>query len=128
MKTCYAVTLGIAAGFALGATAIQTLHAQGKASVYRVSEIEVSNVEAYTKEFATKAQEVFKANGGRILAAGQKVTALEGEPPKQRVVIQVWDSLEKIQAVHNSAEYKELRKIGDKYAKFRVYAVEGLPQ
>ena len=27
----------------------------------------------------------------------------------------------------NSAEYKN-REIGDKYAKFRAYAVEGLPQ
>jgi hypothetical protein len=30
---------------------------------------------------------MFKAAGGRILAAGQKVTALEGEPPKPRVAV-----------------------------------------
>jgi uncharacterized protein (DUF1330 family) len=64
----------------------------------------------------------------RFLAAGQNVTALEGEPPKTRVTIQVWESLEKMQAAYNSAEYKEARKIGDKYAKFRAFAVEGLPQ
>jgi heme-degrading monooxygenase HmoA len=40
----------------------------------------------------------------------------------------VWDSVEKIQAWYNSAELKELRKSGDKYAKFRSYAVEGIPQ
>jgi heme-degrading monooxygenase HmoA len=44
------------------------------------------------------------------------------------VTIQAWDSLEKAQAWRNSAEYKELRKIGDKYAKFRAYAVEGMAQ
>ena len=27
-----------------------------------------------------------------------------------------------------SAEWKELRKIGEKYAKFRAFTVEGLPQ
>jgi hypothetical protein len=36
--------------------------------------------------------------------------------------------MEKIQAWRNSAELKELRKTGDKYAKFRAYTVEGLPQ
>jgi heme-degrading monooxygenase HmoA len=52
---------------------------------------------------------------------------LIGEPTK-RVAIQVWDSLEKIQAWRNSAEYKKAREIGDKHAKFRAFAVEGLPQ
>jgi len=58
----------------------------------------------------------------------KRVTALEGQPPKQRVAVQVWDSMEKIQAWRNSAEFKEARKIGDKYAKFRAFTVEGLPQ
>jgi len=76
----------------------------------------------------TKAQAALKSAGGRFLAAGQNVTALEGEPPKTRVTIQVWESLEKMQAAYNSAEYKDARKIGEKYAKFRAFAVEGLPQ
>jgi heme-degrading monooxygenase HmoA len=53
------------------------------------------------------------------------VTAVEGDPPK-RVVIQVWDSLEKMQAWRNGADYTAARKIGDKYAAFRSYAVDGL--
>jgi uncharacterized protein (DUF1330 family) len=71
---------------------------------------------------------LIKKHGGRFLAAGEKVTAIEGAPPKTRVALQVWDSMEKIQAWRNSAELKELRKVGDKYAKFRAYTVEGLPQ
>jgi uncharacterized protein (DUF1330 family) len=43
-------------------------------------------------------------------------------------VLRLWDSLETAQALYNSAEYKAAQKIGDKYAKFRRYAVEGLPQ
>jgi uncharacterized protein (DUF1330 family) len=39
-----------------------------------------------------------------------------------------WENLEKAQALYNSAEYKAAQKIGDKYAKFRRYAVEGVPQ
>ena len=128
MKIQYSVPVAILAGIGIGAVAVHTLHAQAKPPVYRIAEIEISNVEAYTKEFAPKAQAALKGAGGRFLAAGQNVTALEGDPPKTRVTIQVWDSLEKMQAAFNSAEYKEARKIGEKYAKFRAYAVDGLPQ
>ena len=57
-----------------------------------------------------------------------EVTPIEGEAPKSRVTITQWDSLEKLQAWRNSPEYKEARKIGDKYAKFRSFVVDGLPQ
>jgi len=55
------------------------------------------------------------------------VTVYEGAPSK-RVGIQVWDSLEKIEGFRNSAEFKEARKIGDKYATFRSYAIQGVPK
>ena len=128
MHAKYSLTLAVLAGVGIGAVAVQTLHAQSKPPIYRIAEIEISNVEAYTKEFAPKAQAALKGAGGRFLAAGQNVTALEGDPPKTRVTIQVWDSHEKMQAAFNSADYKEARKIGEKYAKFRAFAVEGLPQ
>jgi uncharacterized protein (DUF1330 family) len=128
MKTYVTIGLSMLAGFGFGAIAVQTLQAQGKAPIYRIAEIEITNIEAYTKEFAPKAQAVLKGAGGKFLAAGQKVTPLEGDPPKTRVTIQVWDSMERMQAAYSSAEYKEVRKIGDQYAKFRAFAVEGLPQ
>ena len=128
MKQQYAMAVALLAGVGIGAAAVQGLHAQAKPPVYYVAEIDVTNLDAYVKEYAPKAQATIKAHGGRLLAAGQNVTAVEGAPPKQRVAIQQWDSLEKIKAWRDSAEYKEARKIGDKYAKFRSYAIEGLPQ
>ncbi len=128
MRTRSMVTLAAVAGFGLGAVAVQTLHAQAKPPIYYIAEVDVKDVDAYTKEYAPKAQALIKANGGKVLAAGQKVTSIEGQPPKPRVAVLVWDSMEKIQAYRNSAEYKEIRKIGDKYAKFRVFTIEGLPQ
>jgi uncharacterized protein (DUF1330 family) len=128
MKTKYTVALAVVAGFGLGAVAVESLHAQAKPPIYYIAEIEVTNLDAYRKEYAPKAQALIKKHGGRFLAAGEKVTAIEGQPPKTRVALQVWDSMEKIQAWRNSAELKELRKTGDKYAKFRAYTVEGLPQ
>src|SRR5260370_31429967 len=70
MKTHYTVTLAMVAGFGLGAVAVQGLHAQGKAPVYYVAEIDVTNPDAYAKEYAPKAQALIKAAGGRILAVG----------------------------------------------------------
>jgi uncharacterized protein (DUF1330 family) len=125
------ITLALAsvAGAALGAAAVQTLHAQAKPPIYQITEIDVSNLDAYTKEYAPKAQALIRANGGRSLAAGQSVTRVEGDTPKQRVALTVWESMEKFQAYRNSAEFKELRAtVGDKYAKFRSFTVEGVAQ
>src|SRR5215467_5060250 len=131
MKTRYTVALSMIAGAALGGAAIQGLYAQAKPPVYYIAEIDVTNPDAYAKEYAPKAQALIKSLGGRFLAVGGaattigRVTAFDGEAPK-RVVVQAWDSMEKIQAWRANPEYLELRKVGEKYAKFRSFAVDGL--
>jgi len=127
MKSQYSLPLALLAGVGIGAIAVQTLHAQATPPVYYIAEVDVTNVDAYVKEYAPKAQDIIKKAGGRILAAGQKVTALEGDPPKPRVAIIVWDNMDKLMAWRNSAEFKDTRQIGLKYAKFRNFAIEGLP-
>lgn len=128
MRTRIAVTLALVAGFGIGAVTIEGLHAQAKAPVFYVSEIDVHNTDAYLKEYAPKAQAIIRAHGGKFVAISNKPTAIEGAPPKSRVVIQQWDSMEKIMAWRNAPEYKELRKTGEKYATFRAFALEGVPQ
>jgi len=128
MKIQYAVAFSLVTGVAIGAVAIERLHAQAKPPVYLVTEIEITNLDAYVKEYAPLAQASIKTSGGRLLAAGQNITQIEGTPPKSRVAIQQWDSVDKIKAWRASAEYKKAREIGDKYGKFRAYAIEGIPQ
>ena len=127
MKSRYTVALALVAGFGLGAVSIHTLHAQAKPPVFVIAEIDVSNPDAYAKEYVPKAQALIKKMGGKFLAASNTVVAFEGTPAK-RIAIQQWESMEKVKAWQNSAELKENRKIGSKYAKFRVLAVEGMPQ
>jgi uncharacterized protein (DUF1330 family) len=67
------------------------------------------------------------AIGGAAATSGGKVTAFDGDPPK-RVVVQVWDSMDKVKAWRANPEYVELRKVGEKYAKFRSFAVDGVPE
>jgi uncharacterized protein (DUF1330 family) len=129
MKTNHKVTLALIAGIFVGGAAIQGLHAQASPPIYVIQETDVSDQASYLREYAVKSRTLGKTFGGRILAAGSgRITQIEGEPPKSRVVILQWENLEKVQAWANSPEYKELRKIGDKYAKFRIFAVEGLAQ
>ena len=113
---------------------MQGLHAQAKPPVYYVAEIDVTDPDAYNKEYASKMQAVIKSHGGRLVAIGgtaesgaKTLTAVDGAAPK-RAVVQVWDSMEKIQAWRNDPQFKELRQIGEKYAKFRSYAIEGAAQ
>ena len=126
MKTQYVVALSAAAGIAIGATAVQTLHAQAKAPGFIVAEIDVSNVDGYTKEFLTKAGPALDAAGAKFLVRGGKNEAIDGAPPSKRVIISQFESLEKAVAAYKSPAYTEARKIGDKYAKFRIFAVEGV--
>ena len=84
-------TIGIAmlTGAVLGAAAVQGLHAQAKPPTYYISEIDASNLDAYTKDYAPLAQASIRASGGRLVAAGQTVTSFEGAPPAKRVAISV---------------------------------------
>jgi uncharacterized protein (DUF1330 family) len=131
MKQYLGLGLAMLAGTVIGAAAVSGLHAQGKPPVYLVTEIDVTNPEAYGTEFAPKAQATIKAAGGRQLAIGgagaagaKPITALVGTPPK-RFVIQAWDSMDALKAWYNGADYQAALKIGEKYATFRRFAVEG---
>jgi len=115
----------------IGAAAVSGLHALAKPLVYLITEIDVTNPEAYAAEFAPRAQATIKAAGGRFVVIGgiagvgaKPVTALAGTPPK-RFTIQAWDSYEAMNAWYKGADYQAALKIGEKYATFRRFAVEG---
>jgi uncharacterized protein (DUF1330 family) len=93
-----------------------------------VTEIDVTNVDAYTKEYVPVVRPIPAKSAGKLVAVSQNPTTLEGGAQTSRVAINVYENLEKAKASREGAEYKEARKIGDKYAKFRAYVVEGLPQ
>jgi uncharacterized protein (DUF1330 family) len=128
MKMNAKLVIALFAGAAIGAAAVQGLHAQAKPPGYVVVEIDVTNPDAYAKEFLPIAGKALADGGIKFLSRGGKAVAIDGAPPKNRTVIAVFDSLEKAQAAYTSPAYLEARKIGDKYATFRVWAAEGLAQ
>jgi uncharacterized protein (DUF1330 family) len=113
-------------GAALGAAAVQGLHAQAKPKAYLVTEIEVLDAAAQAT-YATLVQAAIKAAGGRNFnTAGGKAIAFVGEAPKV-VAISEWDSLEQVQAYRNSTAFKNLAPQRDKAQKqIRSYAVEAV--
>ena len=128
MATRATVGLAIVAGFALGAATIEGLHAEAKPPAYVISEIDLTDKDAYATEYVPLAVAALRNSGQKQLAAGGRTVSLSGEPPKARIVVSIFESLEKAQAAYTSPAYLEARKIGDKYAKLRILAVEGLPQ
>jgi uncharacterized protein (DUF1330 family) len=131
VKQYFGLGLAMLAGTAIGAAAVTGLHAQAKPPMYLITEIDVTNPEAYGTEFAPKAQATIKAAGGRFVVIGgtagvgaKPITAMAGTPPK-RLTIQAWDSMDALNAWYKGADYQAALKIGEKYATFRRFAIEG---
>ena len=95
-----------------------------------IGQIDVSDPDGYAKEYLPKAREIIKAHGGRLIAAagaaatGSQVVAIDGEAPK-RVVIYMYPKMEALQAWRNDPAYVQVRRGGEKYAKYHTFAVEG---
>jgi uncharacterized protein (DUF1330 family) len=127
MKIRYAVALSALAGAVVGAAAIHTLHAEAKPPVYMIALNEVTNQEGYTKEYLPLAQKTLKDHGGVYIAAGPG-TQVAGNLPNGRVVILRWESMEALQRWRNSPEYQAALKVGEKFAKYNIMAVNGVQQ
>lgn len=130
MKIRLIVALSMLAGVAVGATAVQALHAQTKPPVYVIADIDPGNTPAAVgKEYARKMNALIESHGGRFVAKGgvpgMKVTALEGAAPKRAIVI-AWHDMGNVQAWRNDQKFGRIRQMVGKYMKFRIYAVEGV--
>ena len=127
MKALYTLSLAVLAGAALGAVAVQSLRAQAKPPVYVVAEIDVTDPATY-QTYVDRNGALVQSFGGRFLARGGKTEAIAGPAPRGRVALYTFESMEKMQAWRDSAQYKELIAIRDQSSNFRSFAVEGLPQ
>ena len=125
MKTRSIVAVSLLAGAAVGAAAIQSLHAQAKPPVYVVNEIDVTDAAGFQKYADAQAQNIQKHGGHYIIRGGKVVTTMDGEAPK-RFTIYVFDTQDTFEAWRTDPTAKELFDTRSKYGKFRSFAVEGL--
>ena len=125
MKTASATALVLLAGIGIGAFGVHTLHAQKRPPAYIVADNEVIDQDNYLKLVAPVAEKTIAAAGGRFLARG-KAISLSGEPPKGRLVIVQFESMDQLQKWWNDPEWQAAHKKGEQYARFRDMAIEGV--
>jgi uncharacterized protein (DUF1330 family) len=132
MSPRFKIGIAMCSCVALGALSSEALHSQARPPAYLIGQIDVSNPEGYAKEYLPKAREIIKAHGGRLVAAagsaatGSQVVAVDGEAPK-RVVIYMYPSMEALLAWRNDPAYVQVRHVGEQYATYHTFAVEGAP-
>jgi uncharacterized protein (DUF1330 family) len=108
MKTKYTVPLSVLTGIAIGAIAMQGLHAQGaKLKAWSVGEIEpiagATLSDAYLKEIR---EAIVKAHGRALRTVKGRVVGIEGAPPKSVALVE-WDSVDDAVAFYNSDTWKK---------------------
>ena len=132
MQGSHKFALVLAAGFMLGAGAIQALHAQAKPPGYLLAEVAVTVDEATYKdsEFMKQTVPTITAAGGKYLAGGfNNATALSGASPANRILLLQFGTLDKAKAWYADGQAEREKKLGSKVASsFRILAIEGANQ
>jgi uncharacterized protein (DUF1330 family) len=128
IETCYAAALAAIFGAAVGAAAA-TRRTAGTPKAYVVTEVDVTgDMATFQRDYAAHAQATIEPFGGRYLVRGGRNIGIEGEPPRPRIVISVFDSFEQAQAWRSSPDYVKIAAVREREAKSRQYIVEGLPE
>jgi uncharacterized protein (DUF1330 family) len=99
MHTKSKIVLALVAGVALGAAAVQGLHAQAKPKAYLVTESEVLD-RAAVPPYGSVLSPAMQAAGGRWISGDgptEKITAVVGDPPK-RLGVTEFENIDKAQA------------------------------
>jgi uncharacterized protein (DUF1330 family) len=127
LETAFAAALAAMVGAAAGATA--AARKPGAPKAYIVTEVEVTgDMAAFQRDYAVHVQATVDPFGGRYLVRGGRSVGVEGEPPKGRIVISVFDSFEQAQAWRHSPAYLKIVGVREREAKSRQFIVEGLPE
>lgn len=91
---------------------------------YVIAEVEVDDPEAY-KLYADKAPGVTLPAGGRYLARAGHVEALEGEPPRSRIVVIEFADLATARAFYYGKAYQEIIPLRQAASRGRMFLVDG---
>jgi uncharacterized protein (DUF1330 family) len=126
MNTKSKMVLAAVAGAALGAAAVQGLHAQGKPKAYLVTESEILD-QAALDSYMPGVTSALPAGGGRFLVGPgvTKASAIVGTAP-QRFGIAEFDTVDQAQAWMKSPAREALAAQRSKAIKItRQFIVEG---
>jgi uncharacterized protein (DUF1330 family) len=126
MKTKYTAALSMLAGVAIGAVAVQGLHAQAtKLKAYAIAEEEPLDPAALNTSLSGVREAISQHHGKSLRTLGGRVVQVEGSAPPKNVAITEWDSVDDASAFYKSDAWKASQAQRDKaYKVIRRYLVE----
>jgi uncharacterized protein (DUF1330 family) len=125
MRTRYTAALTLLAGVAIGAAAVQGLHAQAKLKAYSVSELETFDNTAQAAYLPSARQAIEAHHGKPLRTVAGRVVQIEGAAPPKNAAIVEWDSVDDALAFYKSDAWKAMQPQRDKaYKLIRRYVVE----
>ena len=93
-------------------------------AAYVIGEIEVTDPATY-EDYRKQVGAVLTKYGGKFLARGGKVEALEGGPLPRRLVLLEFPSFEQALKWYRSPEYAPLIKLRQQASRGKLVAIEG---
>ena len=126
MRSKFGNAMVMLAGAALGALAVEGLHAQGaKLKAYVISENEILDASAQAAYLPTARKLIEEAHGHALRTAAGRVVQIEGGAPPKSAALTEWDSIDDAVAFYKSKAWTDLTPQRDKAVKVvRRYAVE----
>jgi len=117
----------VASASPLGANEAISQQVSGPAFVI-VERVATTGDASIQEEYAKLAREILPKYGGRYLARSQRNTLLEGEGPIPCcIAILQFPNIDAVRRWYDSPENRSAAKIRQSGARFRIIAVEGLP-
>jgi uncharacterized protein (DUF1330 family) len=92
---------------------------------YVITEIEVTDPAGY-EEYRSQVGKSLEKYGAKFLVRGGAIEVLEGDWQPKRMVMCVFESMDKAREWYHSDEYREMKKIREQTARMNMVAVEGI--
>ena len=92
-------------------------------SAIAIVEIDVRQPVEFAKEFFPLAAKIFADAGAVFIVKPSEAVAVDDVPPKRAALLR-FESVEKAKETFASDAYRDARKIGNKYASFRIFILE----
>jgi uncharacterized protein (DUF1330 family) len=126
MKANRKLAIALIAGVAVGGAIMQGLHAQAKPPVHVVVDIyDITDADGFKAIPPLAGPETLTPFGGRYVIRTDKITALDGNPPKRFVVI-AFDSVEKAQAWKASESSQKVDVLRGRTTVSSQFLVDGI--
>jgi uncharacterized protein (DUF1330 family) len=126
MRSNFKIAMVLLAGVAIGAIAVEGLHAQGaKLKAYSIGENEILDASAQAIYLPAARAAVAAAHGRPLRTTAGRVVQIEGAPAPKSVALVEWDSVDDAVAFYKSKTWADLAPQRDKAVKVtRRYVVE----